>query len=449
MDFMAEFSLVLRGSADREFINSLEDPNKMLWIYIDLGRTILNNCKKTEQTASSTETILSNLNLLKQTIESKHNKISTELSNIDLDVDPQFRELRLGLGAIRSELTTLSSSLLKSSVKGKIVEDTLTQKLIESFPSFDIINTAKIKGATDIQIKTDKSLNFLVEVKTYKSNVPSKEVLKFYRDINLNKPVAAFMASVTSGIVGKHNMEYEILNHDNTNSTTIVCFVHNIGLEAPGLICAINFVLEVIKMKQNVKQDTIIVDTKDLQDLWNNVNDSVQDLQTFIKEFNKTRNLLDELRSSFNKQVDNLSSNVGSLRLRLENVIDKIKETVLDKYVDSCAPEQLKNWTKLKHSKCKEFLRELQNTNDQRFGIYDEIYRIIRDYGCEIHFDNTKVTTLLVPWNIIRKRDFKKICTIKATSANRIKLYNNDINGTFGIGQLLELKRFIKMLLKQ
>jgi hypothetical protein len=74
--------------------------------------------------------------------------------------------------------------------------------------------------------KTNKIYKILIDVKKYATTVPSKEVIKFYRDLNVNNIGGGLFLSLTSKICGI-SKTIELKNHQKDNGQIVSCiFAH-------------------------------------------------------------------------------------------------------------------------------------------------------------------------------------------------------------------------------
>lgn len=109
----------------------------------------------------------------------------------------------------------------KPAVRGLQGEDMFESMLSEFMPSdYKCENVAKAGKMGDFILthkshKTNKQYKLLVDIKNYRSTVPSKELDKFYRDLNINQVQGGFMLSLHSKIVGQSKIiAFETYNAD-------------------------------------------------------------------------------------------------------------------------------------------------------------------------------------------------------------------------------------------
>lgn len=92
------------------------------------------------------------------------------------------------------------------------------------FPTCEIEDTHSVSGRGDIVIHDrDNSLNYLLDIKNYASNVPKKEIEKFYRDIENNDDVhGGLLISLNTGIIAREDFSMEFRNNKP------IMFLHNL-----------------------------------------------------------------------------------------------------------------------------------------------------------------------------------------------------------------------------
>jgi hypothetical protein len=121
----------------------------------------------------------------------------------------------------------------KPSVRGLQGEDMFESMLNEFMPSdYTCENVAKSGKMGDFILthmshKTNKQYKILVDIKNYKSTVPSKELDKFYRDLNINHVQGGFMLSLHSKIVGKSKtIVFDTFSTDRGSVPTLLAYTN-------------------------------------------------------------------------------------------------------------------------------------------------------------------------------------------------------------------------------
>ena len=182
---------------------------------------------------------------------------------------------------------------------GKIGENTF-ENIIDQFLSNDykLENVAKQGKAGDFKLswqshKTNRVYKIMIDVKKYSSTVPSKEVDKFYRDINVNKVDGGLLLSLTSKICGIS----KVIDFKEYQNDT--------GAVVPTLFAMSNtplVIVEVIKL---------LFHSIEIKDLCNNNVGSLDDLYTHINQLNENIQMLIECRDVLYTAKSNIERNLS------------------------------------------------------------------------------------------------------------------------------------------
>ena len=95
----------------------------------------------------------------------------------------QLSESRVIQERTSSELGEYLGKYKKSVLKGEQGENKLVNILNSIFPSAEIDNVSKTGHCGDVMLMRDQKGKILLENKVYSENLPTKEVLKFQRDV--------------------------------------------------------------------------------------------------------------------------------------------------------------------------------------------------------------------------------------------------------------------------
>lgn len=143
----------------------------------------------------------------------KHNEKVDNLQNkLDVQAEAHKKQLVETQVAFQERTGQFLDKYMSaaSSVKGKAAENSYERLLSETFPTAEIINTSGTTASCDIRMRKD-NVELLFEIKNYAQNVPSSEVMKFIRDVKLQK-VNGLMVSVVSGIATKANFQVDLVD---------------------------------------------------------------------------------------------------------------------------------------------------------------------------------------------------------------------------------------------
>ena len=271
---------------------------------------------------------------------------------------------------IDDKLDALLHIRTNSSRKGRLSEDLCIQRLIQRYPSWDISDVTYIGHEGDCRAKTPFG-EILYEFKSYDTNVNREQLNKFYKDLETTGIKYGIFVSNTSGIVGKKDLEWEIINKD-----TLVIYISNTGFNGQGCIVATELLIALVEnnimdkennwlLHQNYETDEIYRNLVDTLDDYSSNNEMIYKLRKHIKEY-RTRN---------NSMIDNLESEIFQLSLNTENTFSKILGLV----------ESIKSKQNIiKTFDFDEFIVN-HNFNDKFILFLKELYKIIENLDLTLH----------------------------------------------------------------
>lgn len=200
------------------------------------------------------------------------------------------------------------------------------EKMCESMlpDNFKIYNTAKKSKSGDFLIEwtspeTGQVYTFLIDIKNYKSTVPSKEVDKFYRDLELKSSLSgAILISLHSKIVGRKSVfQYE----ERMLSVSSIPIAYVCSNEP-------NVISEIIKFMCNlseIKQTCGIKLTGSEK-----VMRCIKDLEASIDLFSRSRGNLQDIKSMLEKQFNKIFIDLLSVEHIFKSKIQVITQTLLE-----------------------------------------------------------------------------------------------------------------------
>ena len=202
------------------------------------------------------------------------------------------------IGKINDMLCDLLNIKNNSSRKGKLGESLAMNSLKKKYPDWKIENTTGTAHESDMFAYSNEYGKILYEIKTYSSNVPSKEIYKFKNDMVTTNSKYGIFISQTSGIVGKKLIDYEIINN------SIIVYVSCSGLNGHGIELGTEFLLSLINSGYLERRH--IVKNDNVQYVLNRLNDKMFDLKENINNFSRIKMQIDEHRNTMNQSIDTL-----------------------------------------------------------------------------------------------------------------------------------------------
>jgi len=192
--------------------------------------------------------------------------------------------------------------------KGKVSENSLELVLNNLFPSADIINSSNTKESADYILRRENIHDIHFENKHYNTNVPTKEIKKFKRDMEINNS-SGIMLCQNFGIVSKNNFEFEIFNNN------VYVYLHKVNYDADKIKTAVDIIDHI---KKEIGNKEINKDIFMDRDLFAKINaefikiiEKRDNIIVNIKKYNE--NVIKELRDiDFPTIRDFISINSGS-----------------------------------------------------------------------------------------------------------------------------------------
>ena len=222
------------------------------------------------------------------------------------------------IGKINDMLCDLLNIKNNSSRKGKLGESLAMNSLKKKYPDWKIENTTGTAHESDMFAYSNEYGKILYEIKTYSSNVPSKEIYKFKNDMVTTNSKYGIFISQTSGIVGKKLIDYEIVNN------SIVVYVSCAGLNGHGIELGTEFLLSLINSGYLERRH--IVKNDNVQYVLNRLNDKMFDLKENINNFSRIKMQIDEHRNTMNQSIDTLHKHT----LQYETLANDTLTDILD-----------------------------------------------------------------------------------------------------------------------
>ena len=223
------------------------------------------------------------------------------------------------INKINDMLCDLLNIKNNSSKKGKLGESLAMNSLKKKYPDWKIENTTGTAHESDIFAYNEYG-KILYEIKTYSSNVPSKEIYKFKNDMITTNSKYGIFISQTSGIVGKKLIDYEIVNN------SIAVYVSCAGLNGHGIELGTEFLLSLINSGYLERRH--IVKNDNVQYVLNRLNDKMFDLKENINNFSRIKMQIDEHRITMNQSIDILYKHTLQYETLANNTLIDILDIV-------------------------------------------------------------------------------------------------------------------------
>ena len=191
------------------------------------------------------------------------------------------------LYAIESKLDDLLHIKTNSSRKGRLSEDICRDILTKTYPSWSFLDVSQQGYGADCRAFETPVGQILFEFKSYDHNVNREQIAKFIRDLEHTNIKYGIFVSNTSGIVGKKNIEWEIVKNK------IIIYVSNMGLNGYGCILGTELLLSLIEINILDKdKNWILYQNIEINELVKNISESIDDFRFDIESYTKHKVLI-------------------------------------------------------------------------------------------------------------------------------------------------------------
>lgn len=160
-----------------------------------------------------------------QLVDNVSGRLEQLLENKISGIKKSTSESREILSTQHNTLNDLLKRFENSSKKGKLSENLLFNTLSDIYPCAEISDVGKTKETGDIMFSRKNKPKILVENKDWTRAIPSSEVVKFVRDVEIQKCHGLFL-SQNVGICSKDNFEVNILD-----GNLVVVYIHNVNYD--------------------------------------------------------------------------------------------------------------------------------------------------------------------------------------------------------------------------
>jgi len=306
---------------------------------------------------------------------------SIQMSEVNMDCHSYFEPLKQiidkstgentdKIQEIDDKLDALLHIRTNSSRKGRLSEDLCIRRLNQQYPEWEFSDVTHVGHEGDCRVISPVG-EILYEFKSYDTNVNKEQLNKFYKDLDTTGIKLGIFVSNTSGIVGKKDLEWEIIN-----GQTLVIYISNIGFNGQGCIMATELLLALMKnnildsenhwlLHQNYETDEIYRNLVDTLDEYRKNNELTCKLQKHIQEY----------RSRNNSMIDGLESEVFQIKLNTENTFSKMLGLV----------EQIKSEKNIIENFCLDDFILQNNYSDKFTEIFKQLDKVIRGLDLQIH----------------------------------------------------------------
>jgi len=279
------------------------------------------------------------------------------------------------INMIDDKLDALLHIRTNSSRKGRLSENLCIQRLIQQYPEWEFTDVAHVGHEGDCRCKSSYG-EILYEFKSYDTNVNRDQLKKFYNDLDTTGIKLGIFISNTSGIVGKKNLEWEIINND-----TLIIYISNTGFNGHGCILATELMIALLNNKILEKDNMLLYENYQSDEIYKNLIDSLDDYRKNNEYIIKLKKHIHEYRLKNNHMIDMLERDAFDLLLNSEYTFSKILGLV----------EEIKSKNNIiTNFNIDEFILS-NNFNDKFKNLFIELHKLLINLKLDIHIENKEL----------------------------------------------------------
>ena len=281
--------------------------NRIDAVMKDLYKNVAEDTKSLLSNAVNEETLTKYLtefdNKITKSIESSQTILNTALSTTEQRLETRMDNIRelsttstQATDILNSSVHTLLNKFENSSAKGKMSEN-LTIDVLESlYPNANVESVGQTKETGDVMLTRANKPKILVENKHWTRAVAQTEVVKFIRDIEVQKCSGVFL-SQNSKITTKQN--YEI----NLHNGNVLVYVHDVHNDPDKIKIAVDIIDHLTDKLDEYADSASDIDNIPKETL-EYINAEYQSFVTAKASINK---LSKEFHRTLTKQLDDIS----------------------------------------------------------------------------------------------------------------------------------------------
>jgi len=244
-----------------------------------------------------------------QTVSAELNKLTQPIAQLDNIVQL--------LNQLHETLSQTISSVSKPAKKGSFSCEIIFQSLKELFneDQFEDVSATKARFTDIVAMPNSSKQPIYIEVKDYTKSVPSEEVQKFWRDLEVRQATIGCFISLKTAITSVTD-DFRIQN----NGSKIGVFVVSEAVGGQGHLLAYRTARKISEvMVPPVVETEQAEKTEWIAHLLNN---RLQELKRNLQDFEKIQNDLEKSKETVEKSLSSVVKKVTELRAKLETTVD-------------------------------------------------------------------------------------------------------------------------------
>tara|TARA_Y100001958_G_C21245037_1_gene574484 strand:- start:3840 stop:5081 length:1242 start_codon:yes stop_codon:yes gene_type:complete len=346
---------------------------------------------------------------------------SIQMSEVNMDchsyitpikelIDDSVNENKDKILSIDDKLNELLYIRGNSSRKGKLSEELCIRRLIQQYPDWEFKDVTYVGHEGDCRCISPYG-EILYEFKSYDSNVNKEQIIKFYNDLDTTGIKIGIFISNTSGIVGKKDLEWEIINND-----TLIIYISNMGFNGHGCIMATELLIALMNNDILNKNKWLYNENLDKEEIYTNLLENISEYKKNNELIYKLKKHVKEYRYKLNSTIDIFESEILEILLNSELIYKKIIGIV----------DNIKNEKQIiSKFNIKDYILK-NKLNKKNTNLLNKLYKILINLNIEILLKNND-------WILIKDNDTFGFVKILKSKLNLQLIFNNLIINNFNI----------------
>lgn len=323
-------------------------------------------------------------------------------------------------------LMQLSGNIKSSAVKGKIGENFIENTLTNNFPDDDVIVKAREGHESDIHfIGTDtyattlntnheenknkifERLKILIESKLYSVPVNSRQIEKFYADLDRTGMNFGIFISLTSGISNRKRLEYENYNGKH------ILFLPNAGFEGLNIVYSVLFFKTLFKyLNTETNPNKNIITVNEFNNCLQKIRDIMSECYEFWEDTSRLRYDIGQTKIQISGIIESLYKQALETEIKGKNILKRIENEIEIQFKNLCVNNTInsiidknidnENFKKLSKDYKTEYLEELRINKDKTMEVCFELFNFVKENKkrfCLKHFVDKKQEWYLISIN--------------------------------------------------
>lgn len=317
--------------------------------YLKLGYLTSTLCQTSIDPDSS---LLKNINnQISSSLKTMENNNVNKMSVIEAKISEN-------LDRVKGSIEKLTESNNKSVLKGSMGENFVAGVIKGNFPDYTLLDMSKVAEASDYHLVLPSGDIFMIEVKNYSNVIPTKEIVKFKRDMIKNGSKIGIFISLNTGITGKKRFDIETLNHKQK-----ILYIPNSGLEGSAIVWSVLLGRELV----NSQLDALSINQEKIIDIY-------ESFKFVYNKFCKIKYSIKDSKDVIEKQLNKLMHEALELDISIYETFKNVS-TIINNELHFTNTLLMS----AEYGECEIIVEEMLKNKDKRATIHKEILGFCKD----------------------------------------------------------------------